>query len=239
MNDLLPDPSAGPAPDPSAGPAPDPGPPILRVRGPRASTVITQQWPADKSEQFLAWQREVAALAAAYPGYQATEVYPPRAGGDQWVIIIHYDDEAKLQAWLDSPERATWLTKLPSEALGWRQQTMPTGFGTWVAGQADGTRVPHWKSFLLVLVGLYPVVMLLTLVVSPRISGLGMAFAMLVGNILSVAILEWAVMPLLNRALAPWLQAHGRDGRLVSVVGTALIVAAVVGMALFFRLVSA
>jgi len=94
---------------------------------------------------------------------------------------------------------------------------MPTGFGSWVAGQtADGTPVPHWKSFLLVLVGLYPVVMLLTLVASPRMAGLGMALAMLLGNILSVAILEWAVMPLLNRALAPWLQAHGKDGRLVS-----------------------
>ena len=30
-----------------------------------------------------------------------------------------------------------------------------------------------------------------------------MALAMLVGNVLSVAILEWAVMPLLNRMPAP------------------------------------
>jgi len=64
-----------------------------------------------------------------------------------------------------------------------------------------------------------------------------MAFAMRVGNILSAAILEWAVMPLLNRALAPWLAAHGRDGRLVSVAGAALIVAALLGLALLFTLV--
>ncbi len=142
-----------------------------------------------------------------------------------------------LQAWLDAPERAAWVAKLPHEARDFRMHTMPTGFGSWVAGQtADGTPVPHWKSFLLVLVALYPVVMLLALIVAPRTAGLGMAFAMLVGNILSVAILEWAVMPLLNRALAPWLATHGRNGRLVSVVGAALIVAALVGMALLFRL---
>ena len=47
---------------------------ILRLRGPRASTVITQHYPADKAETFMAWQREVAALAGAYPGYQATEL---------------------------------------------------------------------------------------------------------------------------------------------------------------------
>lgn len=227
-------------PYPPDSPPPDPAPPILRLRGPRASTVITQHYPADKADTFMAWQREVAALAGAYPGYQATEVYPPTGGGDEWVIIIHFDDEAKLQAWLDAPERAAWLAKLPDEALGFRQHTMPTGFGTWVAGQtADGTPIPSWKSFLLVLLGLYPVVMLLTLIVSPRTADLGTAFAMLLGNILSVATLQWAVMPLLNRALAPWLAAHGRDGRLVSVAGAALIVAAVLGMAMTFWVIGA
>lgn len=222
------------------GHTPEPAPPILRVRGPRASTVIIQHWPPDQADTFLAWQREVANLAGAYPGYQATEVYPPTGGDDdEWVIIVHFDDEAKLQAWLDAPERTAWLAELPREAHGWREHTMPTGFGTWVAGQtADGTPVPHWKSFLLVLLGLYPVVMLLTIVVSPRTVDLGTAFAMLVGNILSVATLEWLVMPLLNRTLAPWLQAHGRDGRLVSVAGAALIVAALLAMAVVFRVAS-
>ena len=185
----------------------DPAPPILRLRGPRASTVITQHYPADQADTFMAWQREVAALAGAYPGYQATEVYPPTGGGDEWVIIIHFDDEAKLQAWLDAPERAAWLAKLPAEAHGWRQQTMPTGFGTWVAGQAaDGTPIPQLE-----VVPAGP----------PRpVPGGHAADAAScrrgpstsarpsrswLGNILSVATLQWAVMPLLNRALAPWL----------------------------------
>jgi hypothetical protein len=47
------------------------------------------------------------------------------------------------------------------------------------------------------------------------------------------------MMPLLNRALAPWLAAHDRDGRLMSVVGAAGIVAAVLGMAVLFRLIGA
>ena len=217
-------------------PPPDPTTPILRVRGPRASSVIVHRFPADHADAFMEWLHGITDAAGAYPGYQATEIYPPTGDGDEWVVIIHFDDEQMLQAWLDAPERAAWVARLPHEARDFRLHTMPAGFGSWVAGQtADGTPVPHWKSFLLVLVGLYPVVMLLTLIVAPRTAGLGMAFAMLVGNILSVAILEWAVMPLLNRALAPWLAAHGRDGRLVSVVGSACIVAAVLGMAVLFR----
>jgi hypothetical protein len=216
----------------------------LRVRGPRASSVIVHRFPADHAEAFLDWLRGITDAAGRYAGYQASEVYPP--GGDHddaWVVIIHFDDEALLAAWLDAPERASHLARLPHAARDFRIRTMPAGFGSWVAGQAgDGegpVPVPHWKSFLLVLLALYPVVMLLTLVVSPRTTGLGLPLAMLVGNILSVAILEWIVMPLLNRLLGPWLAAHGRDGRRVSVAGAGLIVAALLAMALGFRLAGA
>ncbi len=61
---------------------------------------------------------------------------------------------------------------------------------------------------------------------------------MLVGNVISVAILEWAVMPLLNRVLGPWLAAHGRSGRLVTLAGAAFIIVALLGMALVFRVVN-
>ena len=187
----------------------------------------------------MEWLHGVTDTAGAYPGYQATEIYPPTGDGEEWVVIIHFDDESTLQAWLDAPERAEWVADLTHEARAFRIQTMPTGFGSWVAGQTDGGMpLPHWKSFLLVLVGLYPVVMLLTLVVSPRTAGVGMAVAMLIGNILSVAILEWIVMPLLNRALGPWLGAQGIAGRRTSVAGAALLVAALLGMAVVFRLAS-
>jgi len=52
-----------------------------------------------------------------------------------------------------------------------------------------------------------------------------------------VAILEWAVIPLLKRP-RPWLGANGRDGQLVSVVSAALIVAAALAMAVLFPVVS-
>lgn len=192
----------------------------------------------------MGWLHGITDAAGACAGYQATEVYPP--GGDHddaWVVIIHFDDEATLGAWLDAPERSAWVARLPHAARDFRIRTMPAGFGSWVAGQAgdgaDAERVPHWKSFLLVLLALYPVVMLLTLFVSPRTAGLGLPLAMLLGNILSVAILEWGVMPLLNRLLGPWLAATGRDGRRLSIAGAALVVAAVLSLALGFRLAGA
>jgi antibiotic biosynthesis monooxygenase (ABM) superfamily enzyme len=219
-------------------PPPESPHPSVEIREMRASSIIVHGVPSDHVEAFVAWEHGIAEAAAGFPGYQATELYPPADAGGEWVIIIHFDDHEQLQAWLDSPIRAAWVARLPVEVQGFRVETIPAGFGSWVASMTErGGRVPHWKSFLLVLVGLYPTVMVLSIVVSPRTEPLGLALAVLVGNIVSVAFLEWIGMPALNRVLGPWLRAGGRDGRVVSVLGLVLVVAAVVAMAVGFHLV--
>ena len=77
-----------------------------------------------------------------------------------------------------------------------------------------------------VLLGLYPTVMLLTLFVSPHLQGLNLAVSMLIGNILSVCILQWLVMPVLNPVLATWMRANDAPSRDRSLAGLALIVVA-------------
>lgn len=217
-------------------PPPEVPHPSVEIREMRASSVIVQAVPADHAEAFVAWQHGIADAAAGFPGYQATELYPPVDDGDPWVIVIHFDDHEMLEAWLSSPLRAAWVARLPVEVRGFRVETMPTGFGSWVAGLTGrGARVPHWKSFLLVLVGLYPTVMVLSIIVSPQTERFGLALQVLLGSIASVSFLEWIGMPALNRLLGPWLRASGRDGRIVSVVGLLLVAAALVVMAVLFR----
>jgi antibiotic biosynthesis monooxygenase (ABM) superfamily enzyme len=217
-------------------PPPESPHPSVEIREMRASSVIVQAVPADHVEAFVAWQHGIADAAAGFAGYQATELYPPADDGGEWVIVIHFDDHEMLHAWLDSPVRAGWVARLPVEVQGFRVETMPAGFGSWVAGMTEpGGRVPHWKSFLLVLVGLYPTVMLLSIVVSPHTERFGFALQVLLGNIASVAFLEWIGMPALNRALGPWLRASGRDGRLVSIIGLLLVVVALAVMAIVLR----
>jgi uncharacterized protein len=224
---------AGPGAGPPTGPARAP----LDVREARAATMIVHAVPADHVDAFVAWQHAVAEAAAAFAGYQGTELYPPVEGTDDWVIVIQFDDHAALHAWLDSPTRAELLATLPEAIQPHRLETMPAGFGSWVADVAGRRpRIPHWKSFLLVLIGLYPTVMVLSIVLSPRTEPLGLALAVLVGNVVSVAFLEWVGMPALNRLLGPWLRAGGRDGRIITVVGLLGIVVALFAIALGFRL---
>jgi antibiotic biosynthesis monooxygenase (ABM) superfamily enzyme len=203
----------------------------------RASSVIVQRFPAEGADLFMHWMRGITAAATEFAGYQTTEVYPPAAGEEEWVVILHFDEQEHLQAWLDSPKRAEWVAKLPREIRDFRIRTMPTGFGAWFAGLTErGAAIPHWKMFLAVVLPLYPTVMLLILVLSPQTAQFGTAVQTLIGNIVSVALLEWLLMPVVTRGLARWLRAAGTDGRVVSLAGLGLIALALVAMALVFRL---
>jgi antibiotic biosynthesis monooxygenase (ABM) superfamily enzyme len=222
--------------------APDSPRPPLEVRGARASTVIVHRVPPDSVERFLAWQRGITGSAEASPGYQATEIYPPADPKQpEWVVVIHFDNSEALQRWLASPARAEWTARLPAEIADFRLKTLSGGFGPWFAGLvADGgLPPPPWKMALTVLFALYPTVMLLNFFLSPFTLPLfGLAVAMLIGNAASVSFLEWLAMPVIRRLLGPWLRANGKEGRVVSLVGLILILAALTLMTFLFSLMT-
>ncbi len=85
-------------------------------------------------------------------------------------------------------------------------KTLSAGFGQWFIDRDDDLAAPlpaSWKMALTVWLGLYPTVMTLTLLVAPYTRSLGVAISILIGNALSVSILQWAVMPVLTRLLRP------------------------------------
>lgn len=212
--------------------------PLLEVRDTRASSVIVHRVPPQFVERFLEWQRGITAAAQGFPGYLATDVYSATdAAHPQWVVVVHFDSPEALQRWVDAPARAEWTAKLPAEVADFQMKTLSTGFGPWFAGLVEGGGFPaHWKMILTVLLGLYPIVMLLTIFLSPyTVHWFGLSIALLIGNAISVIILEWGT-PALSRVLGPWLRAGGKEGWALSVAGLAAILAALGVMAFLFRL---
>jgi hypothetical protein len=213
--------------------------PVVEFRSLRASSVIVHHVPTDGADGFLAWQRGITQAAESFPGYQTTDVYPPVDGRHQeWVVVVHFDTPDALRCWLDSSVRSEWTAQLPHGMGDFRLKTLPTGFGPWFAGLVSGPErglPPSWKMALTVLLGLYPTVMLLTVGLGPHTSPLGLALSMLIGNALSVSILQWAVMPALNAMLATWLHAPRDRGRALSVGRPFLVLLLLGGMVLLFR----
>ena len=212
-------------------------------RASRASAVVVQRVPAAAVDGFLAWQRGATEAAEGFGGYCGTDVFPPADGrGDEWVVLIHFEDEESLARWLGSPERARRLEALRSEVGDFDLKTLRGGFGAWFVGQgrasASGAAPAPWKMALTVLLGLFPTVMLLTIFVGPWTSGLGLAASMLIGNALSVAALQWAVMPPLTAVLGPWLRADGAAKGAVRFAVPGLILLLLAALAIAFRQVT-
>ena len=207
-----------------------------------ASAVVVQRVPAALTEWFMEWQRGISEAAKEFPGYRGTEVYPPAdCSRDEWVVILHFDEQKSLQGWLDSSVRAECVERLLSEVGSFELKMLPGGFGAWFASQGHstaGSSPSSWKMALTVLLGLYPTVMLLTLFPGPYTQPLGPALAMLIGNVLSVSLLQWCVMPMLNALLAPWLQTNSIQGRTFSTIGALVILFVLAGLVLLFRQVT-
>ena len=210
----------------------------MDMRVSQATAVVVQRVPAAGVAWFIDWQQGVTAAAEAFSGHRGTDVYPPPGGqaGD-WVAVVNFDDAASLQAWLDSPTRQEWVEKLQTHIGKFDLTVSPGGFGPWFANCLHGqetSQPPGWKMVLAVLLGLYPTVMLLTLFPGPYTQPLGLAASMLIGNALSVAALQWAVMPLLNRVVAPWLAANAAQQRLFSTAGTIAVLGLLAGLTVLF-----
>jgi antibiotic biosynthesis monooxygenase (ABM) superfamily enzyme len=214
---------------------------LLEIPVTRASSVIVQSVPTAYAERFVEWQRSITQVAEAFSGYQGTDMYPPAdSQKPEWVVVIHFDNSETLKRWLESPIRAEWIAKLPTEIADFHVKTLSAGFGPWFAGLVDhGGLPPHWKMALTVLFGLYPTVMVIAIAVNPFTNAwFGLAVAMLIGNALSVAFLEWFGGPAVNRLLGPWLRADGEKGKTLSIVGLFLILAVLLVLTLLFRLVT-
>lgn len=210
----------------------------MPVRVSRASSVIVHRVPPSAADRFLALQDGFTRAVEGFPGYQGTDIYPPAdPTGAEWVVVIHFADDASLKGWLDSPMRAEWVMKVRTEIGEFRLKSLPTGFGTWFAGLGGEPEnlPPGWKMVLTVLLGLYPTVLLLTLTVGKVTSPLGMAVAMLIGNAMSVSILQWGLMPVLTRVFGPWLHANSSTQWAKSLAGVAVIVALLAVLTVGFR----
>ena len=128
---------------------------------------------------------------------------------DEHVLILRFDTAANLHRWEASPERRRWL----AEATGFTEHVASIQHVSGLEGlfTPPRTRVslapPKWKMFLVVSLGLYPLVVLTALFVAPPLGAVPLLPRLVVTTLLNVALMTWAVMPPLTWALRRWLTA--------------------------------
>jgi uncharacterized protein len=169
--------------------------------------VILSRIKPGMDDLYREWAGSIQRAQAQYPGYRGTYIQPPSSGeAGNWTTMIRYDTSAHLETWLASPERARLL--LESKALIENEELMRlrTSFPGWVPiNPVTGKGPPDWKTAILVMLGLYPIVVLELRFLSPHLTSFNPAVATFIGNIGSVAATSFLTMPLFVRWFGWWL----------------------------------
>ncbi len=187
--------------------------------------IITVSVKPGMEEAYRDWVDRVRQVEAKFPGYQGLQLQPPIPGlQDDWVSLLRFDTSEHLNAWLESDARRVALEEV-EPFIDKREQQVAASFSGWFTfGDAPGQVPPNWKQSMIVLLTLYPIVMLEQLFLNPLLHSLGMAEAIFIGNLISVAATGFLLIPLALRAFEWWLLPRPNDSTRVEAAGIALVI---------------
>ncbi|KAA0086748.1 antibiotic biosynthesis monooxygenase [Mycolicibacterium sp. P9-64] len=172
------------------------------------TVVVTHRVDREHVEDFLAWQERLRLAESAFEGFRGTELFRPVEGvQDEWTTLYRYDNAENLDKWLVSKERRDLLAE-GAAFSDFHSRTIDNSFGSWFAFDERGNEAPppsDVKTSIAVWVGLYPTVVLLSLVLSPLHMPLWLG--LLVGNLFSSMLMTFVTMPYyVNPLLKHWLR---------------------------------
>lgn len=204
---------------------------LMEDRGPRpqtsASAFIAYDVPPEKEEAFQKWQETIHAEEVRQPGFLRRKIEPPVAGaGNEWIIVLTFDNEDNLSHWLNSHERQDLLQRGRALKMAARVSRTSYGFDFWFRSN-DGSRPDNWailKSNLLVLLVLNPIVYLWGLGPAPVLAAHGAPqwLGLFIGDLVSTQILGWWAAPAIFKLFGWWLASD--TGRRADILGYAYLV---------------
>ncbi|MEU6776497.1 antibiotic biosynthesis monooxygenase [Streptomyces sp. NPDC046759] len=74
-----------------------------------ATAIIGQRVLPGAEKEYAAWQEDLNAAAAYYPGFLGAETSAPTPLQPDWVVVYRFDSVAHLQTWINSATRQTYL----------------------------------------------------------------------------------------------------------------------------------
>jgi hypothetical protein len=214
-----------------------------------ASLVIEHTVPTGRGLSFRVWHAKLTRSAKKFKGYIRTDLYAPirvqSSQGMKWYSIIHFDKPEHLEQWIRSRERESVIGSGSEIFSSYRFMSFATGLEGWFSqvegSEKLGSGPPAWKQNLAVVLGLYPVVMVQTLLVNSLgfMEEWSLPNSMIVNNLISSSILTWAVMPWVSRLMRFWLLPASQPTlQKTDWAGTLALSGALLAMMVVFNLVS-
>lgn len=174
--------------------------------------VIFSKVKSGMGDHYREWAARIQVAQAKCPGYRGMYLQPPAGGSDgYWTSILRYDSTEHLEAWMKSLERKLLIAETKEFIESEDLMRLATSFPGWVpVDPMTGKGPSNWKTAMLVLLGLFPIVMLEMKFLNPVLSALGIhaSLAIFIGNVISVSITSFFTMPGFVRSFGWWLLPH-------------------------------
>jgi len=187
--------------------------------------VVTTHVKPGKDKEYQAWAEKAHRVEAQFPGYRGGFLQPPASEHQHyWTTLVRFNTPESLDAWLDSDARRELLREHEALVQSWEHHRMTNSFAGWFpTDPTSGDSPSTWKQSMLVVVMLFPVVVLEIKFLTPLITGLNASPATFIGNAISVALLGWPFMPIINAAMNWWLLPKKNSPAWFNSVGTVLV----------------
>lgn len=199
-----------------------------------ATAVVTYVKPG-MEEMYWQWEERIQSAQARFPGYRGTYIEPPPPDSPgTWTTMLRFDSPESLDAWLSSEERRRFLLEAQDLVKTTQFQDMSSSFPGWFPSDKSGQSPPVWKTAMLVLIGIFPVVIALKSLLLPLMKGLNLTLVIVTITALSVSVLSWVCMPVLIRAFRWWLLPERANAKALSLRGAALTLAILILQIILF-----
>jgi len=181
-----------------------------------ATAVITHRIRAGMDGQYEAWLNQIATATRVAEGVLDWQVVRPIADlTNAYTVILRFSSHARLQHWMDSPERASYIERARPFLAADDAFFIRSGLDFWFVPQGAQAKLPvRWKQFLLTWSAIFPLSLLSSQLMLPLLHQIGLPRARLLDTLLGsglvVALMVYLVMPRYTRLVQRWLFDHGK-----------------------------
>ena len=172
---------------------------------------ITRIVDPQRAKEVAAWARAGQDLLSASPGYLGSGWVRPDPNSPEWHMLFRFADAASLAAWESSPERAWWV----ASALGMVEHSPEqrrTGIEGWFDEPASVEVIPaarqtppRWKQMVSIFLVFYPLSLGINWLLAPLVTDWLLPLRVLLLVVLVTPLMTYIALPLVTRALRPWL----------------------------------
>jgi len=170
---------------------------------------IVQRPRHDARDAYEEWLKRITPIAKAFKGHQGVNIIRPTGHNQDYTIILHFESENKLRAWLDSKERKNLIEEV--QPLLDQDETIDiqTGLEFWFTPPESKKHPPAYKQFLITASAIYPLTLLVPWALSYGFDAAGISewteFKGFLVAITIVALMVYLIMPHYTRLVSKWL----------------------------------